>query len=90
MIRIAVALLLGLALGIGGTLGAQALTDESGPDRSLEWRAAFARCVEEAQDGDDFLAGEDEEMLFGSDESPETATEPERAACIRRADRVLP
>ncbi len=84
-------LLLGLALGIGGTLGVQAATDESTPsfrseDRERlaeEWGEIYAECVEEAETpADDYFEEEDS--------SPAAATEPERLECNRRADEVLP
>ena len=51
-----VVFLLGLALGIGGTLGVRAVTDESTPSSRSEvreglaedWGKVYAKCVEEA------------------------------------------
>ena len=85
-------LVLGLALGIGGTLGVQAVTEESAPSfRSQvrdglaeEWGDVYAKCVEAAEtpaEGGYF----DE-----ADDTPGAATRAERLACKRRAEAVLP
>jgi hypothetical protein len=86
-----VVLLLGLALGVGGTLGVQAVTDESTPgfrpdvreEVAEQWGEVYAECVEEAETpADDYFEEEDS--------SPVATTETERLACNRRADAVLP
>ena len=84
-------LLLGLALGIGGTLGVQAVTDESTPSSrsevrerlAEEWGEVYADCVEEAETPADDYFEED-------DSSPAATTEHERLECNRQADEVLP
>ena len=88
--RLVVVFLLGLALGTGGTLGIQAVTDESTPSRSEvreglaeEWGEVYAECVEEAETPADDYFEED-------DSTPVATTEVERLACNRRADAVLP
>jgi hypothetical protein len=65
--RLVVVFLLGLALGIGGTLGIHAVTDESTPSRSEvreglaeEWGELYAECVEEAETpADDYFEEDD-------------------------------
>ena len=86
-----VVFLLGLALGIGGTLGVGAVTDESttSPRSEVrvglaeEWGEVYAACVEEAETPADDYFEED-------DGTPAVTTETERLACNRRADAVLP
>jgi hypothetical protein len=86
-----VVLLLGLALGIGGTLGVQAVTDEPTPSFGTEvpeglaeeWGEVYAECVDEAETPADDYFEED-------DSTPAATTETERLACNRRADAVLP
>jgi hypothetical protein len=86
-----VVLVLGLALGVGGTLGVQAVSDESTPSSRLEvregvaedWGEVYAECVEEAETpADDYFEEEDR--------TPAATTEAERLACNRQADAVLP
>jgi hypothetical protein len=85
-----VVLLLGLALGIGGTLGVQAVTDESTPSfpsegregLAEEWGEVYAACVEEAETPADDYFEED-------DSTPAATTKTERLECNRRADTVL-
>lgn len=85
-----VVFLLGLALGIGGTLGVRAVTDESTPSSrsevreglAEEWGEVYAECVEEAETPEDDYFEED-------DSTPAATTETERLACNRRADAVL-
>ena len=86
-----VVFLLGLALGIGGTLGVRAVTDESTPSsrsevregQAEEWGEVYAECVEEAETpADDYFEEEDS--------TPAVTTEAERLGCNRRADAVLP
>jgi hypothetical protein len=86
-----VVFLLGLALGIGGTLGVRAVTDESTPSSrsevreglAEEWGEVYAKCVEEAETPADDYFEED-------DRTPAVTTEAERLGCNRRADAVLP
>lgn len=85
-----VVFLLGLVLGIGGTLGVRAVTDESAPSSRAEvreglaeeWGEVYAECVEEAETpADDYFEEEDS--------TPAETTETERLGCNRRADAVL-
>jgi hypothetical protein len=86
-----VVFLLGLALGIGGTLGVRAVTEESTTSLrsevrvglAEEWGEVYAACVEEAETPADDYFEED-------DSTPAVTTETERLACNRRADAVLP
>jgi hypothetical protein len=86
-----VVLLLGLALGIGGTLGVQAATDESAPTSGSEgrerlaeaWGQLYSDCVDEAETPEDDYFEEE-------DRTPAAVTETERLACNRQADEVLP
>jgi hypothetical protein len=86
-----VVFLLGVALGIGGTLGVRAATDESTTSPRFEvrvglaeeWGEVYAACVEEAETPADDYFEED-------DGTPAVTTETERLACNRRADPVLP
>ena len=81
----------GLALGIGGTLGVRAVTDESAPGSRSEvreglaedWGEVYAECVEDAETPEDDYFEEE-------DSTPVATTETERLACNRRADAVLP
>jgi hypothetical protein len=85
-----VVFLLSLALGIGGTLGVRAVTDESTPSsrsdvregQAEEWGEVYAECVEEAETPADDYFEED-------DRTPAVTTETERLECNRRADAVL-
>jgi hypothetical protein len=72
-----VALLLGAALGVGATLGVQAITDE-GTDTAYRdratWQAIFEECVHPSSEVDKFLKESEPELY-----SP--------AHCRREADR---
>jgi hypothetical protein len=86
-----VVFLLGLAFGIGGTLGVQAVTDGSNPGfrpdvregLAEEWGQVYAQCVEEAETPADDYFEED-------DSTPAATTKAERLKCNRQADAVLP
>jgi hypothetical protein len=81
--RVVAVLLLGLVLGIGGTRGAQAVTDESVSRTEFlleareglaeEWGGAYAECVQEPPD--ELLLAEPAEL---------------RRGCRRKANAILP
>jgi hypothetical protein len=93
MMGLVVVFLLGLALGIGGTLGVQAVTDDPAPSfrsevrerLAEEWGDMYAECIEEARTRTGF-----EQYGARDDSSPEVATETERLECKRTADAILP
>jgi hypothetical protein len=90
---------LGVALGVGGTLGVQTLTEEPASSfRSAlpaglaeEWGDLYAECIDEAQTPVGVSTNAFNENYFEEDDAtPSVATNDERRGCKRRANALLP